>query len=103
MSDTVNEYAGLDSRNLEEMVFEEVNPFEDTSKPIIYRQKKPALEKKHCGSECRIHQLGGATNPSKEGSRAKRIGKEAITHIIYSSHPSYAKPMQNIFYELKFG
>ena len=45
MSDTVNEYAGLDSRNLEEMVFEEVNPFEDTSKPIIYRQKKPAFNK----------------------------------------------------------
>merc|ERR1712029_640052 len=38
-----NEYAGLDSRNLKEMVFEEVNPFEDTSKPIIYLHKKPAF------------------------------------------------------------
>ena len=45
MCDAMNEYAGLDSRNLEEMVFEEVNPFEDTSKPIIYRQKKPAFNK----------------------------------------------------------
>ena len=44
MCDAMNEYAGLDSRNLEEMVFEEVNPFEDTSKPIIYRRhKKPAF------------------------------------------------------------
>jgi len=46
MCDAMSEYTGLDSRNLEEMVFEEVNLFEDTSKPIIYRHKKTAFNKR---------------------------------------------------------
>ena len=45
MCDAMNDYAGLDSRNLEQMVFEEVNPFEDTSKPVIYQKTQAPFDR----------------------------------------------------------